>query len=102
MRRIGRTMIEVGPSFLQIFGWHITGRSMIISGIPDSHLERIHWNYGGGRGAIGLRHLPSGIIVTRECLPNDSTLKLAKELVVELREKLLQARILVDEESPIS
>jgi hypothetical protein len=42
---------------------------MIIPGVSDEdHLEQLHWNRGGGRGAAGYRHVPSGLRVTRECL----------------------------------
>jgi hypothetical protein len=39
------------------------GTSMLIPVIPDADLERLYWNSGGGRGAAGYRHAPSGITV---------------------------------------
>jgi hypothetical protein len=61
---------------------------MLIPGVPDNELERLHWNYGGGRGAIGLRHKPSGITVCRECLPDVPVSQLAEQLKAELEDKL--------------
>jgi hypothetical protein len=43
---------------------------MLIPGIPDADLMRLHWNYGGGRAAVGYRHVPSGILAARECQPD--------------------------------
>jgi hypothetical protein len=41
---------------------------MVIPGVSDTDLEHLHWNYGGSKGALGLRHVPSGITVSRHCL----------------------------------
>jgi hypothetical protein len=61
---------------------------MLIPGVPDNELELLHWNYGGGRGAVGLRHTPSGITVYRECLPNTCVWQQIRTLKVELEDKL--------------
>lgn len=46
-----------------------SGMPPLIVGVPNADLEIIHWNYGGGgRGAVGIRHVPSGITAVRECL----------------------------------
>jgi hypothetical protein len=63
-------------------------------GIPDEHLERIHWNYGGGKGALGFRHIPSGITVARECPRGVPIVDIDRELQAELKEKLLRAGII--------
>lgn len=70
---------------------------MRIPGIPDSELERVHWNYGQGRGAYALRHLPSGLTVGRECLPGAPSWQLEQELLAELTEKLRSAGLLSSE-----
>jgi hypothetical protein len=67
---------------------------MLIPGIPDQDLERIHWRYGGGRGAAGYRHLPSGITVTRECPPTVSVRRVYTELLAEL-ERVLREQGLI-------
>jgi hypothetical protein len=67
---------------------------MLIPGIPDSHLERLHWNYGGGRGAHGLRHLPSGITVSRESVPGIPSWQTMPELAADLQAKLSRAGII--------
>lgn len=64
---------------------------MPIPGIPDNQLEHLHWNYSNGRGAVGLRHLPSGITVSRECLPDTSVWQVMQELEAELKEALQRA-----------
>jgi hypothetical protein len=71
---------------------------MSIPGIPDEHLERFHENYGRGRGALGYRHLPSGIVVYRICPPDIPHLQIDQELVAELKEKLRERGLLDDRE----
>jgi hypothetical protein len=61
---------------------------MLIPGIPDEELEELHWNYGGGRGAAGYRHVPSGITVTRECLPDAPTRHAYEAALAELEHAL--------------
>jgi hypothetical protein len=58
---------------------------MRIPGIPEEHLERFHENYGHGQGALGYRHLPSGIVVYRICPPDTPHLQIDQELVAELQ-----------------
>ena len=67
---------------------------MSIPGVPDEHLERHHWRGGGGRGAIGYLHLPTGISVYRECSPGVSVHAIDAELLVELQEALRSRGIL--------
>jgi hypothetical protein len=71
---------------------------MRIPGVADTDLVQMHWNYGGGRGAIAHRHVPSGITVRRECPPDVSVHQLDSELLVELTDKLRAAGILGGEE----
>jgi hypothetical protein len=66
---------------------------MLIAGIPDADLERIHWRYGGGRGAVGYRHVPSGITAVRECL--DLPVRhYCAEALTELERKLREQGLL--------
>jgi hypothetical protein len=71
-----------------------TGESMSIPGVPDEHLARTHWRHGGGRGALGYVHLPTGISVYRECSPGASVHAVDAELLIELREALRSRGIL--------
>jgi hypothetical protein len=57
--------------------------------IPKHQMERVHYNYGGGRGSYLLRHLPSGVSVHRECLPDIPNSKLLEMLEGELKDKLI-------------
>jgi hypothetical protein len=66
---------------------------MLIDGVDDEQLERLHWNLGGGRGILGIRHVPSGISVSRECPPKVPVRQFMEELVGELREQLKQAGV---------
>ena len=67
---------------------------MSISGIPEEHLARTHWRHGGGRGALGYVHRPTGISVYRECSPGVSVHAIDAELLTELREALRSRGIL--------
>ena len=67
---------------------------MLIPGVPDEHLEWFHGNYGRGKGAVGYRHLPSGIVVSRKCPPDVPVLQIGEELLAELKEKLRQGGFL--------
>ena len=64
------------------------GGRVVIAGVPEIEVERLHWNYGGGRGAVGLHHRPSGVTVARECPPDTPSWQLLQELEVELAAKL--------------
>jgi len=66
----------------------------IIPGISDHDLERLHWNYGHGRGALGLRHLPSGILVACECQPSVLLLQIMQRLEIELKVKLQEVGVI--------
>jgi hypothetical protein len=61
---------------------------MVLPGIPDEHLARLHWNEGGGRGSLAYRHLPSGITVRRDCPPGVPVHSIDAELLAELAESL--------------
>ncbi len=61
---------------------------MRIPGVSDDHLERSHWNLGGGRGALGYRHQPSGISVYRECPAEVPVRVVDAELLFILQEEL--------------
>jgi hypothetical protein len=67
---------------------------MLILGIPDEDLERLHWNYGGGRGAAGYHHVPTGITVAREGLREVSTLHIYEAALAELKRELRKRGLL--------
>ena len=61
---------------------------MGLPGVPDDHLERLHWREGGGRASLGYWHRPSGITVRSRCPPGVSLHALDVELLAQLGEKL--------------
>ncbi|GEM_PF-6511245 len=67
---------------------------MLIPGIPEMELERLHYILGGGRYALALRHIPSGIFAEREFPPNVAVRQVQQELTVELEEKLRRAGLI--------
>jgi hypothetical protein len=67
---------------------------MLIRGVPDEDLTRLHWNYGGGRGAAGYRHVPSGITVAREYLPGVPAWPFYEEALAELERQLCERGLL--------
>jgi hypothetical protein len=70
----------------------ISSKAMLIPGIPDEHLVRVHGNYGRGKGGeLAYKHLPSGIMVSRVYSPDVSSWQLGEELLAELKEKLKRA-----------
>jgi hypothetical protein len=71
---------------------------MLIPGISDEDLERLHWNCGGGRGAAGYRHIPSGIIVARECLPDVPTRHVYEAALAELKRELRKQGLLSNDD----
>ena len=73
---------------------------MRIPGVQDNELCRLHWNYGKGRGALGLRHEPSGLTVFRECTPGIPVLQIMRELESELRTKLQNAGLIKGDADP--
>jgi hypothetical protein len=75
---------------------------MPVPGVPDSQLERLHWSYGGGRGALGLRHRPSGVVVAREYPPDVPAWRVMQELEAELKEKLWNDGVILNEPGPSS
>ena len=70
---------------------------MAIQGISKTDLKYLHWNYGNGRGALGLQHVPSGLTVVRES-SGRPIIQIMEELAGELRRKLEGAGILKDDE----
>jgi hypothetical protein len=70
---------------------------MLIPGVPEEDLERLHWNYGG-RGAAGYRHVPSGITGARECLPNIPARYVYGEALAELERELRERGFLASNE----
>jgi hypothetical protein len=66
-----------------------------IPGIPDDEIERLHWNFGGGKGTIGFRHVPSGITVHRECPPGVPLAVVQNEVLAEFVKRLCSAGLIV-------
>lgn len=62
---------------------------MLILGVPDSDLVRDYWRAMPGQpGRLALRHVPTGVEVSR-LLPNDvSVLAIHDEIVAELAARL--------------
>src|SRR5262249_36911054 len=77
------------------WAWLFGRKSMTIPGVPDEDLLRLHWNYGGGRGAVGYRHIPSGITVARDCLPDVPTRQFYEEALAELERQLRERGLLL-------
>lgn len=74
---------------------------MRILGIPDDDLVRLNSNYRPGKGEeVAYRHIPSGITVFRRCLPTKSTIKVDKELLAALQEKLRSAGLIAGVDEP--
>lgn len=70
---------------------------MLIPGVADEELARLHWRGVSGRGALGYRHLPSGIEVHRECPPGVPVRAIDAELRLELQEALQSRGLLPSE-----
>jgi hypothetical protein len=60
-----------------------------------------HRNSGGGRGALRIRHLPSGVSLFRECPPGVPVTRFHLEMLAELGQKL-KAQGLCEGEERIS
>jgi len=69
------------------------GAGPLVPGIPNEEVHLMHWNYGGGRGATGYRHVPSGITVGRECPPNVPIRQVDKEALAEFIQVLRERGI---------
>ena len=67
---------------------------MAIAGVRDEDLVRFHSRSGGGRGELGYRHLPTGIVVCRPTCPDTPVVELDRALQVELRDRLIRAGFL--------
>jgi hypothetical protein len=73
---------------------------MVIPGIPDDQLERLHWYLGPGKGnEYAYRHIPSGIMVGGTCPPQMKILQFDQQLIAELKEKLTVAGIIKSTET---
>lgn len=71
--------------------------SMFILGIPDDHIERIHWYLGPGKGSeYGFKHVPSGIMVGGKCPPNMTVFQFHQKVFADFVEKLKAAGIVKD------
>jgi hypothetical protein len=71
---------------------------MRISGIPDDHIERIHWYFGPGKGSqYAYRHIPSGILVVGSCPSQMPVHQFDQQLFAELIKKLKAAGVVKDE-----
>jgi uncharacterized protein (TIGR02996 family) len=81
---VSRTPVEDGEP---------DGKGPLVPGIPDEDVLRMHWNYGGGRGAVGYRHVPSGITVGRDCPPHVPIRQVDKEALAEFIQVLRERGI---------
>ncbi len=73
---------------------------MVIPGIPDEHIERIHWWFGPGKvSECAYRHIPSGIVVGGPRPPDISAFDFDRQLLAAFVEKLKAAGIVKDEET---
>jgi hypothetical protein len=70
---------------------------MLIPGIPDADLERLHWRHGGGRSTAGIRHKPSGITVERECPPDVPVRRCYEAVLVQLVRELRERGLIADD-----
>jgi hypothetical protein len=61
---------------------------MLIPGVPNEHLEGLQRRRQDGRGALGYRHVPSGIVVSRPCQPDVPVHVINAEALAELAERL--------------
>src|SRR5580765_7771049 len=67
----------------------------MIHGIPEEHLERVHWYHGPGKGSsYAYKHIPSGIMVGGEKPPDMKVLEFDQQLFAEFIEKLKAAGII--------
>jgi hypothetical protein len=71
-------------------------------GVPNNDLERLHWNYGNGRGAAGYRHVPSGITVARECLPDIPVRYVYDEVLADLERELRKQGLLPNSDGSVN
>jgi hypothetical protein len=73
---------------------------MLIQGIPDDHLERVHWYLGRGKGSeYAYKHVPSGIMVGGAKPPQMTIHEFDQQLIGELMEKLKAAGIITGKET---
>jgi hypothetical protein len=71
---------------------------VLIHGIPNDDIERIHWWLGPGKGSeCGYKHLPSGIMVRGARPPDMSAHQFDRRLFAEFLEKLKAAGIVKNE-----
>lgn len=64
---------------------------MTTHGSPEEELEWHHYNLGGGRGSLQVRHIPSGISVQADC-GDTPVFKTIEQLLEELQRRVANAR----------
>ncbi len=70
---------------------------MVIPGVPDDHLERLHWYLGPGKGSeYAYKHLPSGIMVGGTKPPDMKIHEFDQQLIAELTAKLVAAGLIAE------
>jgi len=68
---------------------------MVIPGVPDDQLERLHLYLGPGKGSTyAYKHLPSGITVCAAKPPQVKVHLFHQQLIAELTAKLRAAGVL--------
>lgn len=73
---------------------------MVIPGIPDEHLERLHFYLGPGKGSrYAYKHIPSGIMVGGAKPPEMKIHQYDQQLIAQLAEKLKAAGIITGSET---
>ncbi len=75
---------------------------MLVPGIPDDHIERVHWYLGPGKGSeYAYKHAPSGIMVGGACPPQMTAFQFDQQLFAEFVEKLKAAGVVKDESTGV-
>jgi hypothetical protein len=69
---------------------------MLIPGVADTDLQRLHRNYGDGQGAGGYCNVPSGVTVIQNFLPGKPVLDYYEDALAELESKLRERGPLSD------
>jgi hypothetical protein len=73
---------------------------MVIPGIPDDQLERIHYYLGPGNGSgYAYKHIPSGILAGGTKPPQMNIHQFDLRLIADLTEKLKAAEIISETQS---
>jgi len=75
---------------------------MLIPGIPDAHLEKIHTYLGPGKsGEYAYKHIPSGIMIRATPPPQMPLREFRHKLIDELAKKLKAAEIIASTRTKI-